>query len=616
MTKATAPKLHKYLTEKGKAFYDMYLVSCTKVFSDFIETSLTKCEYVKNIIYRDEPVPLLSQYVGNSFKASLGGESDSSVLRRVERGPVQALVVGHAGSGKSMFMRWLTIMLATDILSHKKIPVYVELRNLSITSLRENEILEIIFSSISSHRTKSDLDQFKLGFEYGQFIILLDGIDEVSPSVRDSFLLKLQNLLLDYPKASIICSTRPDIQVESITKFSVLRLNCMKTSQIIQVISKARFDSEKKQAFINKIRVGSFRKQEDILSNPLIALIMLIAFDDSNDIPEKATLFYAQIYIALFYKHDASKGVYKRDRFTTLNEARFSKGFEWFSFLSYAISRFRFDESALYKLIETSLKKAKVYAKVENYIKDCKQSLSLLQDDGLDTIFVHRSFQEYFTAKYLHSYDGNQYANILDSVALRAHTDNVLSMLLEMGPSAVKRRWVIPRLTEHHQQLSDIDFFDAGNVAAYMSRYYNRLTVKRSDSTIANITWPSLSGIAILSAALGLVDSRYQIRNSFSATIFGNKKTPFARSIRDSAGTSRDFLRIIETSFTPLGDDLLAANIGHEMKAWVLHSNIPSCLLHLRSEIAHVLELLNQEVGEDETYMAKLAETMQQVTRT
>ena len=615
---AVAPDLRKYLHKKGKSLYDKYLVACTNIFSDFVATTIKKCEYTKNIIYRDEPVALLSQYVGNSFRVDLGNESDKSVMSRTKLETVQAIVVGHAGSGKSMFMRWLSIMLAQDILNHHKIPLYIELRNLSIVLLRDNELLDVIFDAVSTGRTRADFDQFKLGFEYGQFILVLDGIDEVSPRVRDNFLIKLQELVITYPMATIICSTRPDPQVESISTISVLRLNSMTNKQIIDVISRVRFDDEKKKTFINRIKVGSYRKHKDILSNPLLALIMLLTFDHSNDVPEKVTLFYAQIYISLFYKHDASKGIYTRERYTTLDDVVFARVFEWFCFLSYAIDKFRFDDGVLHKLMETSIKKAKARTPIQAYIDDCKRSLSLLQDDGLDTTFVHRSFQEYFTARYLFAYEGEQYCKILDNVALRAHTDNVLSMLLEMGPSSVKRRWVVPRLTQSLQELKAINLSDENSIVSYLTSYYSKISVNKSDSMIKSVTWPSISNTSVLSAALELAapERRNPILGIFMVPIFGGSANPFERSSRDAGAGVRNFLREIENSFrnSPNGD-VLEVPIGPHIRPWVKYSNLPSRLSVLRNYVEATLTKLIREMGDEESYMAQLAETMQKATR-
>lgn len=71
----------------------------------------------------------------------------------------------------------------------------------------------------------------------------------------------------------------------------------------------------------------------------------------------------------------------------------------------------------------------------------------MLQLDGVQTFFVHRSFQEYFCAVFLASYHGPQLRPMLDKFARRSR-DVVLPMLFEMSRDRIDREWAIPRIDE------------------------------------------------------------------------------------------------------------------------------------------------------------------------
>ena len=94
-----------------------------------------------------------------------------------------------------------------------------------------------------------------------------------------------------------------------------------------------------------------------------------------------------------------------------------------------------------------ALNYARVTAKVENVIRDLYEAVCLFQRDGVNTVFVHRSFQEYFCALFMANYHGPQMRAMLDKLAQRTE-DEVIPMLFEMARDKVDREWVLPQIEE------------------------------------------------------------------------------------------------------------------------------------------------------------------------
>lgn len=78
----------------------------------------------------------------------------------------------------------------------------------------------------------------------------------------------------------------------------------------------------------------------------------------------------------------------------------------------------------------------------------------MLQRDGIYTVFVHRSFQEYFCAVFLASYHGPQLRPMLDRFALRSR-DVVIPMLFEMARDKLDREWSIPHIDKSYRAVAD-----------------------------------------------------------------------------------------------------------------------------------------------------------------
>src|SRR5689334_12601105 len=72
------------------------------------------------------------------------------------------------------------------------------------------------------------------------------------------------------------------------------------------------------------------------------------------------------------------------------------------------------------------------------------------------TVFVHRSFQEYFCAFFLANYHGQQIRPMLDKLASRVH-DEVISMLFEMARDKVDREWIVPHIDEVIEEMAVSD---------------------------------------------------------------------------------------------------------------------------------------------------------------
>lgn len=134
--------------------------------------------------------------------------------------------------------------------------------------------------------------------------------------------------------------------------------------------------------------------------------MMLLTFDQFADIPEKVYLFYEQAFDTLFAKHDATKEAYKRKTYTGLSIDIFKKTLAYFCLASYYDQKHQFTDSEVREYINKSIKMMNYDIKTEDFLKDLRESVCILQKDGLYWIFTHRSFQEYFSAYCLGNYPG------------------------------------------------------------------------------------------------------------------------------------------------------------------------------------------------------------------
>jgi hypothetical protein len=173
---------------------------------------------------------------------------------------------------------------------------------------------------------------------------------------------------------------------------------------------------------------------------------MLLRYDQFASSSDKIYIFYDLAFETLFFKHDISKGVYERKRYTSITVDEFKKLFSAISFSSYRKNKYSFTRSEIITFIDRALSYCKFQANAALVLKDLMESLCIMQEDGLFFTFVHRSFQEYFAALFVAEYRGSKVLEYVDDIMSRNYTENAGRLLKEMSPALVQRHWALPSL--------------------------------------------------------------------------------------------------------------------------------------------------------------------------
>lgn len=329
-------------------------------------------------------------------------------------------------------------------------PVLFELRNLNDSTL---SLDDAIVSFVINNGFPLGESYARKALNKGQLVLLLDGFDEVNFARRKKLVSEIKRLATS-SECQIVVSSRPDLTLEGWDLFSRVTMAPLELDEACELVEKIKFDDddEVKKRFISSLKSGLFETHEYFLSNPLLLSIMLLTYGDAADIPKRFSSFYERAYIALFEKHDAYKG-YRRERETDLDISEFSSLFSAFSTVSYDKGSFRFSPSEAAEFVKVAKKLCSSReVSEEGFINDAKQAVCLLVDDGLELAYVHRSFQEYFAAKYIQSADKKVQRALVERYGSKAPAhfavDNVLKYLHELSPTVVEEFYLIPALSK------------------------------------------------------------------------------------------------------------------------------------------------------------------------
>ena len=306
----------------------------------------------------------------------------------------------RAGSGKSTIVKYLYTNCFKE---GYKIPIKVELRYLNEF---KGSINDYIFNEIFHFQ--------KLGFSNSiidrllssdSFMFFFDGYDELNSSIKSKTTKDIDSFVQKYPSNKFVVTSRPYTSVDLLPLFSNFYVCDLEPNEIAAFVKKQIpvSESELAEKIIKAINKVENRSYNSFLSNPLLLSMFILTFQSYSDIPQKRSEFYDQVFDTLFSIHDAvSKLAYVREKVSGLSKDQFEEILQLFSFLSYFEEKFIFPSNYLTdKLDIIKSKKKNLTFDNDKFIDDLQVAIGILNKEGLDYTFPHRSLQEYFGALYI-----------------------------------------------------------------------------------------------------------------------------------------------------------------------------------------------------------------------
>lgn len=424
-----------------KGASDKIRLNLDSTYRSYLSTLFEKYSKAKSFLLRGEAVPLHDFYVPLDLaakKTRICAPGITDVLKLASN----MIVIGSAGCGKSMLVRYL---LLDALLTKTRVPVFVELRQFN---LFEGDLMQLIAKNLAAYKFTMDDSYIRKAIEVGHFVVFLDGYDEVAHDRRQAVRTLIREFVKLYDRNAVILTSRPDPELEGWNSFLLSQVSPLSLPQARALVEKLPFDDILKERFLVDLQMDLFHKHESFLSNPLLLSIMLLSYGQSASIPNKLSVFYNQAYEALFERHDVLKDGFKRRLLTPLDIQDFSRLFAAFCIQTYDKRKIEFSHTEALECIEASQNITGLLCEKEAYLQDLIQAVCLLVQDGLQIVFAHRSFQEYFAARFISHATPEVQKQLIHKYTLNILRDGVLTMLHEMRPDVVERHYIIPGLDD------------------------------------------------------------------------------------------------------------------------------------------------------------------------
>lgn len=470
-----ATDLSKSLSEtiinSGYRNYDKIILPFKAGFTNYLEGSYDRYCKMKTLLYRDKPVTLKSHYVASDYRLGRDHIDGESVMAHFVFHK-KNVVVGTAGSGKSVLLRKLFLDFVES--DRKIAPVLVELR--LIGSLGDDtSIFDYVHNMISGLDRGFTKDQFAFLMKKGKIALLLDGFDELEFGKRSFYEREVIDFSIKYPDLIIVLTSRPDDFFISWSDFSIYRVLPLNQKQASDLISKIDYDAIVKSKFLKDLNDSLYVKHVEFLSNPLLLTMMLLTYEQLAEIPEKIHIFYEQAFDTLFHKHDALKALYKRKSYTGLPVDDFKTIFSAFCLLTYSDRSIMFSDTDITKYITKAIELEDFQINPDDFLSDLIESVCILQKDGVSYTFAHRSFQEYFSARFIAHSQSISFLEMMDVLSENIVQDSVINTLFNINLERVEKEWVIPVLDG---VLSEGRlYFESKDYGGFLNIFYSSLSV-------------------------------------------------------------------------------------------------------------------------------------------
>lgn len=323
-------------------------------FQTYLDNAADYYSTKKTLLYAENPHPFYELYVCNDIKYHkyrFTGYRDirpeitisEANIEKLEAESKYIIVEGIGGIGKSMFLTHLFLTSAERVSETGIVPLFLSLKDYKDTT---DNVVDFIWNSLCVYDPNINKKVIIEALQNKELVLLLDGLDEIQSSVRESFESDLEAFIKSYNGNTIIITSRPIYNAfVSFSKFSVFDIQPLSKEQALALVEKLEFwDDSAKKNFMHALDKELYSSHLQFASNPLLLTIMLMTYSSFGEVPAKMHVFYSKAYETMSRLHDASKGSFKRPLYTKLTPEEFAKIFAEFCARTYTDEILEFDE--------------------------------------------------------------------------------------------------------------------------------------------------------------------------------------------------------------------------------------------------------------------------------
>jgi hypothetical protein len=357
---------------------------------------------VKTLLCLESPVALTEFYSPQHVQLPEGDRVHLRSLKDIS-GLQNCIITGTAGQGKSVLFRYLALQEVLE----KRLPVFIELRNLS----HKSDVWELISDELHALGFDKHEDVLKYLLHDTHTTVFLDAFDEVPPSIQTRTRAEIEELTRLYPETRFLISSRPSLQIESSPFFRVARLSYLRPEEVPAVLKRMCRDTDDPATVESEIKKSNHHLTE-LLNTPLMVALLLLHYRLSRKFPETEQAFFDDLFDVLLRRHDQTKG-YIRKRYSEATESELSDVFGYICFLCRKRGETDVTRRSLVETASAAIEYFQCKLDAAGIVDDVIHGTNLILEEGGGCRFAHKSIQEFYGAAFLVRQPETQVAGFL-----------------------------------------------------------------------------------------------------------------------------------------------------------------------------------------------------------
>lgn len=420
------PKLRE-LYKNNKIKNDVYENIFGEKFEDYLKRAYERNNVMNTVVFQNRPksieelyIPLTLQSHHTDIEDIIIDGNHENIISKIKK----MVITDSAGMGKSTVLKKMFI---DCIHSNFGVPIFIELRKLT----KENRIIDEIFKELNPIDEEFDRNFILTLIKRGDFVFFLDGYDEIPLSERKSVTEDLQSFISKSSENLFILSSRPQTAIASFVNFHEFNIKPLEKNEAFELLRKYDEKASIAEQLIKIItEEPKSNNLEEFLTNPLMVSLLFKGYEYKNTISYKKSIFYRQVYDALFENHDLSKGgAFVHDKLSKLDIEEFHMVLRIVAFLTWKKGKIEYDKDEILKYLRKAKLHTTISFKESEFLEDLVANVPLFYKDGNLYRWKHKSLQEYFSAQYICTDTKEKQEEILNNIYFSKNFDDYLNVL-------------------------------------------------------------------------------------------------------------------------------------------------------------------------------------------
>ncbi len=325
-------------------------------------------------------------------------------------------ILGKPGAGKTTFLRYLLQEAIHGRLFQDEgkqvIPIYVELNKFSESDLSLIDYMAEQFDICQFPNAKPFIEVI---LSENKAFILFDGLDEVGEQNRHDVITQISKLSDKYTDCHFvvtcrIAATDYAFQRHGYTYIEMADFSGMQITKFVKNWFRTSGEEIKSNEFLNEFNKSENKRLRELAKTPLLLAMMCLLYDVHQAFPERHVEVYDQAIDALLYKWWGERGIKHEEIYRNLDLGRKKQMFAKIAAKNFEKDRFLFPQDHLQTEIVEYLRKIppeNTYESIDGQTVlkaiEMQHGIYIERANGFYS-YNHLSFQEYFTAFYIHEH--------------------------------------------------------------------------------------------------------------------------------------------------------------------------------------------------------------------